>query len=347
MSPSGEYSPAGPPAPGQATLLLRQACQDQVAGRMREAAEGFAAAIDQGQAEADRSLVAEAMRRLAVLHHLRSEPQAAHHYAEESLRLAQATADPGLQAEALNCLAGFATEAGDLAQARRRYHEALGLSSGAPQVAARVEQNLGMLANIEGDLERAFTHYRRALASYATLADQRGCAMVYHNLGMLCADRRAWEEAHRHFSHCRELARALGDRHLEASCMLNHCEVYLAQKRYDESRQDLLAALDLFDRIDSRGDKAAAYRMLGIGYRELGRLALAESRLRSAVEIAASAGVPLEEAEACLELARLYQRTHRTREALRYAGRARTLFERLGARADLVLVGELEQQLAA
>jgi tetratricopeptide (TPR) repeat protein len=91
----------------------------------------------------------------------------------------------------------------------------------------------------------------------------------------------------------------------------------------------------------------SAYRLLGVVYRETGRPALAESRLRSAVEIAASAGVPLEEAEARLELARLYRRTGRRAEALRHTARARALFERLGARGELPMVDELERQLAA
>jgi tetratricopeptide (TPR) repeat protein len=261
--------------------------------------------------------------------------------------LAQTIEDEVLAAEALNCLAGFASEAGDIPKARLLYHDALELASCDPRVAARVEQNLGMLANIQGDLDNAIAYYKRALASYSTVQDERGSAMVYHNLGMLCSDRRLWEEANHHFRRCLQLARTLGDLHLQATCMLNHCEVYIAQERYEESRQDLLKALDIFDRIDSRGDKAAAYRMLGVVYREMGRMALAESRLRSAVEIAASAGVPLEEAEACFELARLYQQTSRTREALRYTRRARSLFERLGARAELSLVDELEQHLAA
>src|SRR5215216_2382522 len=99
-------------------MLLLKACDDQLVGRMREAAEGFAAAIDEGHAEVDRPVLAEAMRRLAVLHHVRSEPQAAYDYAQESLVLAQSIGDEVLAAEALNCLAGFASEAGDISKAR-------------------------------------------------------------------------------------------------------------------------------------------------------------------------------------------------------------------------------------
>jgi len=51
-------------------------------------------------------------------------------------------------------------------------------------------------------------------------------------------------------------------------------------------------------------------------YRETGRAALAESRLRSAVELAVSAGSVLNEAEASREMALLYQAMGRNQEAL-------------------------------
>src|SRR5215204_1052607 len=101
MLPSEQDQQGGTSAPGRAKILLLQACDDQLVGRMREAAEGFAGAIDEGDAEVDRPVVAEAMRRLAVLHQLRSEPQAAHDYAQQSLMLAQSIGEQVLAAEAL------------------------------------------------------------------------------------------------------------------------------------------------------------------------------------------------------------------------------------------------------
>ena len=74
-------------------------------------------------------------------------------------------------------------------------------------------------------------------------------------------------------------------------------------------------------------------------YRETGRAALAESRLRSAIELAVNAGSVLNQAEASYELALVYQAMGRNQEALTLLNAAHRLFGRLDARVDLVYVG--------
>src|SRR5207249_4080360 len=69
------------------------------------------------------------------------------------------------------------------------------------------------------------------------------------------------------------------------------------------------------------------------------RLTLAESRLRSAIDLAVAAGSVLNEAEASRELALLYQAMGRNQDALRLLNVAYRLFRRLDARVDLVHVG--------
>src|SRR5262245_56612389 len=103
-----ELSGAGPMT---AADLLARARAAQLAGKLRGAAEDYAAAIDAGRVD-DLPAMVEALRRLAVVLHLLCEPKSARDYAEESLRLAHGCASPDLIAEALNVLAGFAAEAG-------------------------------------------------------------------------------------------------------------------------------------------------------------------------------------------------------------------------------------------
>jgi putative nucleotidyltransferase with HDIG domain len=97
--------------------------------------------------------------------------------------------------------------------------------------------------------------------------------------------------------------------------------------------------LSLFDQLGSPAEKSGAYRLIGIGYRETGRPALAESRLRSAIELATAAGSVLNEAEATRELAILYQSMGRNQEALQLLNRSHELFGQLDARRDLINVG--------
>jgi putative nucleotidyltransferase with HDIG domain len=75
--------------------------------------------------------------------------------------------------------------------------------------------------------------------------------------------------------------------------------------------------------------------MLGMIFRETGRPALAESRLRTAVELAVATGAVLCEAEATRELALLCQAMGRNRDALALLSASYRLFGRLHARVDL------------
>src|SRR5262249_54864498 len=96
------------------------------------------------------------------------------------------------------------------------------------------------------------------------------------------------------------------------------------------------AALAIFDQLGSRLDKSDAYRVLGIVYRETGRMALSEARLKAAIEVAVSTGSLLSEAESSRELARLYQGMGRNQEALTLLNASWRLFRRLDAALDLV-----------
>ena len=115
--------------------------------------------------------------------------------------------------------------------------------------------------------------------------------------------------------------------------------MHLACQRFEEARRSAEAALAIFDRLGARAAKSHAYRVIGMVYRETGRPALAESRLRSALELAVATGSVLFEAEATRELALAYQATARNQEALTLLSTAHRLFLRLDARVDLVNVG--------
>jgi putative nucleotidyltransferase with HDIG domain len=153
---------------------------------------------------------------------------------------------------------------------------------------------------------------------------------------MVSTDRGMWENADRYFRQSLEIARSLGDLHLEGFALLNQAEVHLACQRFGEARGNAEAALAIFDQLGSRLDKADAYKLLGMVYRETGKHALAESRLRTAIEEAMGTGSILSEAEASRELALLYQNMGRNQEALRFLNTAHRLFGRLDARVDLV-----------
>ena len=207
-------------------------------------------------------------------------------------------------------------------------------------------RSLGILFTIQGDHALALAHYQRSLEACRASGDEKGCAIAYHNLGMISADQGEWGRAEGHYVEAQRIAERTGEVHLQGLCLLNRSEIHLARQSYEDARESAERALSVFDQLGSRMDKADAYRILGVVYRETGRSALAEARLRMAIELAVATGSILSEAEASREIARLYLGMGRNQEALTLLNASWRLFSRLDAHLDLVdvqaKVSELE-----
>lgn len=341
---------AAQPRRSAADLLYDARSRDR-AGCLPEAIAAYQSTVAAAEWSGERAVLAEALRRLAVVRHRQDDSVSARALCRRSCDVARQLSNDVLAAEALNTLGGVNLENGSLAEARGNFLQALELGGASRELRARVEQNLGILANIRGDLEEALACYGRSLEAYRSSGDEHGCALAYHNLGMVSADRELWDEADRHFRTSLEIAERAGDVHLQGLCLVNQAEAQVARQRFAEARRNAEAALAIFDRLGARAEKAGAYRVIGVVYRETGRPALAESRLRSAIALAAAAGSVLNEAEASRELALLCQAMGRNQEALALLTAAHRLFGRLDARRDLVnvdgRVAELEQTYLA
>lgn len=320
-------------------MLLQQARERERAGCLSEAIERYGIAISAAERCKDHAVWAEALRRLGVVRHHRGETDEARELCLRSYGVALHFDDEVLAAEALNALGGMELATGSLDDGREVFLQALDLGGASQALRARVEQNLGIVANIQGDLNEAVARYERSLDAYRSCGDQHGCAIAYHNLGMVSTDRGRLDAADCYFQESRAFAERVGDVHLWALCLVNHAEVHVARQRFEDARQNAESALAVFDQLGVRAAKADAYRVIGMVYRETGRPALAESRLDSAIVLARAAGAVLGEAEASRELALLYHAMGRNEEALRLLNAAYRLFRRLDARVDLVHVG--------
>jgi putative nucleotidyltransferase with HDIG domain len=323
----------------QAADLLLEGRARERAGCVPEAVECYENAIAAAQGVGDQRTLAEGLRRLAVVKSRVGDGAAARGLCARSVEVAQSVGDDVLAGEALNTMGCMGIQDGTLDAARGDFTRALALGGGSPSLKARVEQNLGVLSNIQGDLEAALKHYGDSLASYQGANDEHGCAIAYHNLGMISADRNLLSDADRYFSQSLEIAQRAGDVGLQGHCLVNHADVDVQRQMFEDARRKAEASLVLFDQLGDRGSKSTAYRVIGMVYRETGKAPLAESRLKSSIELAAAVGYVLSEAESTRELAILYQGMGRNQEALTLLNRSYRLFQRLDARVDLVNVG--------
>src|SRR5207247_5976044 len=122
-------APARPRARGRAAArparpaadLLIDARALERAGCIPEAVASYEAAIRAaGGATGDRAVLAEALRRLAVVQHRGSHSVEARRLAHRSFTVARRAGSDVLAAEALNTLGGIGLEAGALERARRQ-----------------------------------------------------------------------------------------------------------------------------------------------------------------------------------------------------------------------------------
>ncbi len=318
---------------------LRQGTEHERAGRLVDALEAYGLIASEADERSDGQVLATALRRAAGIRRRRQEPADALALYRRSHDVAIGIGEHVLAAEALNGIAVVYVNRGEWESARDYLHQALDVGAESEELRGRIEQNFGVMANIEGDITAAIAHYQRSLDSFRSAKNENGCAIAYHNLGMVSADRRLWEEAERYFNASLEIAETTGDINVRAHVLLNRTEVDIARARYEDARQHAEQALQIFDEMGAVDQKAAAYKYLGILYRETGRPVLAEARLKTSVALAIQVGASLAEAEGSRELALLYQGLGRNQEALRLLNSAHRLFGRLNARLDLVDVG--------
>ena len=317
-------------APSHSPSLLRLARDYDRSGRLDDAARAYEAVVALAEDTGDRPLLAEALRRLAVVRHRRGSLPGARTLAERSLGVAVASDSPASIAEALNTLGGLELVADRYDQARTLFRRATEHARTSAELLGRIEQNLGSVESLLGNRDEARDHFRRSLHAFLAAGDEHGCAIAYHNLGMISSDLRHWQEAEEFFTASLRAVQQTGDLHLRGLALLNRAEVLLSLGKLVQARLSADAAAGIFDELHAPPELADAHRVLGIVHRDSGDLPEAQTRLRFAVEAAGSAGSHSGEAEALRELAVVCALSGRRREALELAVEAGRLFGTLG-----------------
>jgi len=324
--------------PRVAVQRLSEARALERESRILEAVAAYEAAIAAADRAGAREVLAIALRRLAILRHHRDERERAAELCRRSFEVAMAIPNRILAAEALNTEGGLHLTAGALEEARDAFLKALEFGGARKLLRARVEQNLGIVANVQGRLYEALTRYERSLAAYKAAGNSHGCAIAYHNLGRVSAERGMSDSAETYYRESLARAEQSGDVYLIGQCLISQADLDFSRQRFESARQAADHALAFFGRIDARGAQSGAHRVLGMVYRETGRHELAETQLRAAIELAVGAQSVIDEADTSRELALLYQKMNRNREALLLLNTSYRLFRKLDARIDMVNV---------
>jgi len=223
---------------------------------------------------------------------------------------------------------------GEFQQARAAYQVAMDVTHD-PVLHGRSLQNLGVLANIEGNLAEALQQYGRARRVFREHGDHASEALVLHNMGMLHADRMEWDEASDSYSQALALFEANGNQAMIANTLANRSEVLSARGLFAEAAQHCVMALSIYTELGDDVGRGETLRWHGRALRGAGELETAETVLHQALQIAGHYRIKLLEAEVSRELFEIARARNRQSEADTWRRRALDLFVELGAAREI------------
>ncbi|MDE3151311.1 MAG: tetratricopeptide repeat protein [Gemmatimonadota bacterium] len=298
-----------------------------------------AAAYAHAAEDPDPAVAAEALYRLGRVEWRQGRYERAVQWYEKTRMAARAGGRRDLEARAENGIGAVHYSRGEYAQARASYQVAMERTDD-PVLIGQIMLNLGVIANIEGNLENALWHYLRARALFRDNGNRGGEALALHNLGMVYADRQEWEAAGDAYEQCLGLCEYQGNRPMIAKVLLNQAEVFVARMEFARAVRNCEISMSISVDVGDEVERGEAYRWMGYAYRMAGDHDAAERALTEAAQVAQRFRVKLLEAEASRELWEV-KRARGDADAGRWRERALALFRDLGAQRE---VDALESQ---
>lgn len=230
--------------------------------RLRETAQRqreLARALD------DRSLEADAVRRLGLAARRRSDFDRAREYYEESLAIAEETGNRKLKAKSLGGLGITAWNRGQFDRAHEYSVESLAIKReiGDRPGEAQTLNNLGTIAWMRGNTDRAREYFESCLDLSRDIGDINNVSIVRNNLGNIARIRGSYEQAREHYRESLALDREMGNRQGETSSLLNLGSIDQSSGRLESAREHYEESLELAREIGSRKDEGSALANLG------------------------------------------------------------------------------------
>ncbi|OLB48453.1 MAG: hypothetical protein AUI08_11155 [Gemmatimonadetes bacterium 13_2_20CM_2_65_7] len=250
---------------------------------------------------------------------------------------ARSLKDRMMEVRALNVCGAIALERGGIDEATYFFSRAQEEATDDSDMATvgRCANNLGIIANMQGDYRRAVIAYTRAIAAYEQAHFHRGVAEARHNLGIVCRAQGQLDRALEIANQAIQEAERLGDRQLTAQAIAGLAEVRVARGESELAKQEVERAIAVHRELKDPVREAEDLRILA------GALALtektndAETMLRDVIDRATQHGRPLLLASAERDLAHLLIRSGDVTAGKAAAQRARATFQRLSARAEI------------
>jgi len=247
---------------------------------------------------------------------------------------------------ALNLAGAVQFELGDLEGAEERFSDLLELARerGDDEMSGRATNNLGAIASLRGDHERALSLFRLSVPAYQKVGFTLGLAQTDHNLGIVHRDLGYWREAERHYRNAQRHSRQLGEPRLAAMARAGRAEV--SHLCGDQVFAELEAryALEVFMELGDELGRADVLKLLGAVAAARSSWDEATRYYDEALGLARRYANPLLEAEVLEGRAKVHRQGGRLALAVADLEVAAAAYRRLGARKRLEEVeGRLKQ----
>jgi putative nucleotidyltransferase with HDIG domain len=337
-SPSPSPACATPPTTGAlVATLLEEAHRAAAAGRRELARQHYESALYLLRAPSESAMASMIMRRIGRTYLDDGDFAAGMDCLEGALAIAEALEHSGEIAHTINVMAISHWQRGSLEDAIALYAEAAGMARIAndERLLAMIDQNLGVVASMRGDVATALRHHASSLDRYRALGLQEDAARQLSNIGLAYQGLGRYAEADAAYNEALSISRDRGDTWTRLMVEVNRVALLIAQ-------WDFGAARAVCDRIlleagDIRETRllAETYKHCGVIARETGSLTEADGYLRMAYEQAIKREDLLLAAETAREQAELFLELGRNRETLQSLSTSHRLFTQLRAKREL------------
>jgi tetratricopeptide (TPR) repeat protein len=225
----------------------------------------------------------------------------------------------------------------------------LGQQDGDDLLVARATNNLGIIANIRAQRERALGLYALAEAAYQRLGDTVGLAECHHNMAITFRDTGDLDRAEDHELRAIEFAREAANAMLLAQARLGRAEIRLRKGDVAFAEAAAMRAASDFSALPEPIQEADALRLVAVAALAQGKLAIAQAMLDAALRLAQQKGGALNEAEILQARAELHDRLGNHAARRRDALAAIAIFKRLQANVDRQVLSDWlrERELAS
>ncbi len=248
---------------------------------------------------------------------------------------------------ALNLGGAVQFELGDLEGAEERFSDLLELARerGNDEMSGRATNNLGAIASLRGDPEKALSLFLLSIPVYQKVGFLAGLAQTEHNLGIVNRDLGDWREAERRYRSAQRRARQLGDDRLAAMARAGRAEIAFLRGDYVYAEVEARHSLETYMELGDELGRADALKLLGSIAARASDLDRASLHFGEALKLARQHANPLLEAEILEEWAELHLAANRSPLAHADLEAAAATYRRLGAVGRQRAVEEKLEQL--